>query len=71
LDILLTRHASERRQGRGISIEEIKQVIIKGRKRIHADVVISCYHHICVVWRKSGETFVIITVGYEDEEIKW
>jgi hypothetical protein len=47
---------------RGISEKEVENAIIKGRKYIQDDKIISSYSYFEVVYKKIGEIIYVITV---------
>jgi len=61
--IILTKHARERMVSRGISLEEVKNAILKGSKRIQDGKIVSAYRYFEVVYKKVDEIFVVITVS--------
>ena len=62
MEIILTKHARERMIVRGISLEEIKNAILKGSKRIQDGKIIATYRYFEVVYRRADDMFVVITV---------
>jgi hypothetical protein len=63
MKIILTKHARERMVSRGISLEEIKNAILKGSKRIQNGKIVAVYRYFEVVYKKVDETFVVVTVS--------
>lgn len=63
MKIILTKHARERMVSRGISLEEVKNAIVKGSKRIQDGKIVSTYRYFEVVYKKVEETFVVVTVS--------
>lgn len=61
--IILTKHARERMVLRGISLEEVKNAIVKGSKRIQNGKIVATYRYFEVVYKKVDETFVVVTVS--------
>jgi len=61
--IILTKHARERMVSRGISLEEVKNAILKGSKRIQDGKIVSAYRYFEVVYKKVDEIFVVVTVS--------
>lgn len=47
---------------RGISFKEIKDAIIKGRKRIQDGKIIATYIYFEVLYKKLNNTFYVITL---------
>jgi hypothetical protein len=60
--IILTKHARERMVSRGISLEEVKNAILRGSKRIQDGKIVAAYRYFEVVYKKVDETFVVVTV---------
>jgi hypothetical protein len=60
--IILTKHARERMVLRGISLEEVKNAILKGSKRIQDGKIVAAYRYFEVVYKKVDEIFVVVTV---------
>jgi len=56
------KHARFRMVERGISEKEVENAIIKGRKHIQDDKIISSYSYFEVVYKKIGEIVYVITV---------
>ena len=63
MKIILTKHARERMVLRGISLEEIKEAILKGSKRIQNGKIVAAYRYFEVVYKRVDEIFVVITVA--------
>ena len=63
MSIILTEHARERMVARGISLEEVKDAILKGSKRIQDGKIVATYRYFEVVYKKVAETFVVVTVS--------
>lgn len=63
ISIILTKHARERMVSRGISLEEVKDAIMKGSKRIQDGKIVAAYRYFEVVYRKVDEVFVVVTVS--------
>jgi hypothetical protein len=63
MKIILTKHARERMVSRGISLEGIKNAILKGSKRIQNGKIVAVYRYFEVVYKKVDETFVVVTVS--------
>jgi len=61
--IILTKHARERMISRGISLEEVKNAILKGSKRVQDGKIVAVYRYFEVVYKKVDETFVVVTVS--------
>jgi hypothetical protein len=61
--IVLTKHARERMILRGISLEEVKNAISRGSKRIQDGKIIATYRYFEVVYKKVDEIFVVVTVS--------
>ena len=61
--IVLTKHARERMILRGISLEEVKNAISKGSKRIQDGKIIATYRYFEVVYKRVDEIFVVVTVS--------
>ena len=47
---------------RGISMEEVKDAILKGSKRIQDGKIVAAYRYFEVVYKKVDELFVVVTV---------
>lgn len=63
MKIILTKHARERMISRGISLEEVKNAILKGSKRIQDGKIVAAYRYFEVVYRRVDEIFVVVTVS--------
>jgi len=61
--VILTKHARERMVLRGISMEEIKEAILKGSKRIQNGKIVAVYRYFEVVYKKVDEIFIVVTVS--------
>ena len=61
--IILTKHARERMILRGISLEEVKNAILKGNKRVQDGKIVAAYRYFEVVYKKVDEIFVVVTVS--------
>ncbi|MBA7595103.1 hypothetical protein ES703_02062 [subsurface metagenome] len=61
--VILTKHARERMVSRGISLEEIKEAILKGSKRIQNGKIVAVYRYFEVVYKKVDEIFIVVTVS--------
>lgn len=61
--IILTKHARERMISWGISLEEVKNAISRGSKRIQDGKIIATYRYFEVVYKKVDEIFVVVTVS--------
>jgi hypothetical protein len=61
--IILTKHARERMISRGISLEEVKNAILRGSKSIQDGKIIATYRYFEVVYKKVDEIFVVVTVS--------
>ena len=57
-----SKHARFRMVERGISEKEVETGIIKGRKYIQDDKVVSSYSYFEVVYKKIGDVIYVITV---------
>ena len=62
MSIILTKHARERMVLRGISLEEVKDAIMKGGKRIQDGKIVATYRYFEVVYKKVSGVFVVVTV---------
>lgn len=62
MELLMSRHAIEQARERGISINEVKEVISKGAKQVYGGKIISSFRHIKVVFKKIRDKYFIITV---------
>jgi hypothetical protein len=60
--IILTKHARERMVSWGISLEEVKNAILKGSRRIQGGKIVAAYRYFEVVYKKVDEIFVVVTV---------
>ena len=58
----MSQHALEQARERGISINEIKEVIQRGAKHIQDEKIVSNYRHIRVVFKKIKDKFFVVTV---------
>lgn len=47
---------------RGISLEEVKNAILKGSRRIQGGKIVAAYRYFEVVYKKVDEIFVVVTV---------
>ncbi len=63
MKIILTKHARERMILRGISLEEVKNAILKGSKRVQDGKIVAAYRYFEVVYKKVDEIFVVVTVS--------
>jgi len=61
--IILTKHARERMISREISLEEVKNAILRGSKSIQDGKIIATYRYFEVVYKKVDEIFVVVTVS--------
>jgi hypothetical protein len=48
---------------RGISLEEVKNAILKGSKRVQDGKIVAAYRYFEVVYKKVDEIFVVVTVS--------
>lgn len=63
LNIMYSKHARERMILRGISENDVKEALKSGSKSIqNPNKILSGYKYFCVVYKKIGEKFYIITV---------
>ncbi|MBI2628529.1 DUF4258 domain-containing protein [Candidatus Pacearchaeota archaeon] len=63
MNILFSRHALEQMRERGVSINEIKEVMQNGAKFIQDnDKIVADYRHIRVIFKKLEEQYFVITV---------
>ena len=62
MKIILTKHARERMIARGISLEEVKNAILRGSKRVQDGKIVAAYRYFEVVYKKVDEIFVVVTV---------
>ena len=63
MKIILTKHARERMIARGISLEEVKNAILRGSKRVQDGKIFAAYRYFEVVYKKVDEIFVVVTVS--------
>ncbi|PIU12926.1 MAG: hypothetical protein COT21_02725 [Hadesarchaea archaeon CG08_land_8_20_14_0_20_51_8] len=63
MKIIMTKHARERMISRGISLEEVKNAILKGSKRVQDGKIVATYRYFEVVYKKVNEIFVVVTVS--------
>ena len=63
MKIILTKHARERMIARGISLEEVKNAILRGSKRVQDGKIVAAYRYFEVVYKKVDEIFVVVTVS--------
>lgn len=61
--VILTKHARERMVSRGISLEEVKEAILKGSKRIQDGKIVAVYRYFEVVYKRVDEIFIVVTVS--------
>jgi len=62
MKIILTKHARERMIARGISLEEVKNAIMRGSKRVQGGKIVAAYRYFEAVCKKVDEIFVVVTV---------
>ena len=48
---------------RGISLEEVRNAILKGSKRVQDGKIVATYRYFEVVYKKVNEIFVVVTVS--------
>ena len=61
--ILYSRHAREQMIARGLSEKEIADGIKRGSKQLQKpDKILSYYKYFCIVYKKIGKDFYVITV---------
>ncbi len=63
--LLLSEHAKKRMFQRGIPVEEVKEIISKGRKWREGSTIHPAMRGIEVVYRMVGLDAFVITVYYE------
>lgn len=64
MKLWLSEHAKKRMFERGISLEEIKEVVREGQKWREGDTIHSKMHGIEVVYRILNSDLFVITVYY-------
>ena len=58
-----SKHAREQMIARGISAKEVEEGIKRGSKQLQKpDKILSYYKYFCVVYKKIGNDFYVITV---------
>lgn len=62
MEIVLSRHARFRMAERGISASEVREAVLKGTKRLQGERVVVSYRYFDAVYRREGETILVITV---------
>ncbi|MFH0874965.1 MAG: DUF4258 domain-containing protein [archaeon] len=63
MGIFFSNHAREQMIDRGISIDEVKEAIKRGEKSLQTpDKLLFHYKYYCVVSKKIGDNYFIITV---------
>lgn len=62
MQIILTKHADDRRKIEGVTIEQIKECIKKGSKYKQTDGLKAIYCYICVCYKIRGDKCIIKTV---------
>jgi len=63
LSIRYSKHAREQMVARGISEKEVEEGIRRGSKQIQRpDKILSYYRYFCIVYRKIGQNYFVITV---------
>jgi len=63
MELVLSYHALEQARERGVSINEIKEVIQKGAKFIQDNnKIVADYRHIRVIFKKINKLFFVITI---------
>ena len=63
MGILYSKHAREQMIARGISENEIEAAITGGEKELQKpNKILSYYRYFCVVYKKVGEDYYVITV---------
>ncbi len=63
--LLLSEHAKKRMFERGIAVEEVKEIISKGRKWREGSTVHAALRSIEVVYRMVDSDAFVITVYYQ------
>ena len=64
----MSRHALEQARERGVSLNEIKETIIKGAKFLQQDKIVAKFRHIKIVFKKIKDNYFIITVMIRTEK---
>ena len=62
MEIILTKHADDKRKIEGITIEQIKECIKRGSKYKQTDGLKSVYGYIHVAYKIRGNKHIIKTV---------
>ena len=63
LAIKYSKHAREQMIARGVSEKEVEEGIKRGSKELQRpNKILSYYKYFCVVYKKIGEDFYVITV---------
>ena len=65
MKLLLSDHAKRRMFERGITLEEIREVVVKGRKFREGSTTHASMRGIEVVYKVANSNIFIITVYYE------
>jgi len=61
--IKYSKHAREQMIARGISENEVGEAIMRGSKQLQKpDKILAYYKYFCVVYKKVGNDFYVITV---------
>ena len=64
MKLWLSEHAKKRMFERGISLEEIREIVRRGQKWREGDTIHAKMHGVEVVYRTSNSNIFIITVYY-------
>ncbi|MEK6960161.1 MAG: DUF4258 domain-containing protein [Nanoarchaeota archaeon] len=60
--LILTRHAQEQMDARGIDKEQIKTAIARGSKTPQTDGLVARYTYIRIAYKVTGDEYIIKTV---------
>ena len=62
IQLLLTKHANDRRMIEGVTIEQIKECIKRGAKYKQTDGLKACFGYVNVAYKIKGNKYIIKTV---------
>ncbi len=63
MNILSTKTADQNRLIRGISLDELKEVIEKGIKTRQGNTILSSYNNIVIFYNKKSDNYIINNVA--------
>jgi len=65
MELFVTKHALDQSRERGISVNEIREAIVKGAKFVQDELekkIVADYRHLRVVFKRSGNKYYVVTV---------